>query len=84
MAEDANNGSRMKSAAESALLQLAARWGIVAICTVAMPLGAWMGARLVETLDRVAEKVGGVEMTVQRLTVDMDYVKRDISELKER
>ena len=81
MAEQTNgpsgNGQRLQAAAENALLQLVARWGIVAICALALPVGAWMGNRLIGTLDKVVESVAG-------LTTDMAVVKNDISYLKDK
>ena len=81
MAEQTNgtygHGQRLQAAAENALLQLVARWGIVAICAVALPTGAWIGSRLIGTLDKVVESVAG-------LSTDMAVVKNDIGYLKEK
>lgn len=71
------NGERMQKAAEGALLQLAARWGIVGICAIALPAGAWMGTRLVTSLDKVVESVGV-------LSTDVAVMKNDISYLKDK
>lgn len=80
MAENSNpngNGQRLQAAAEGALLQLVARWGIVAICAIALPAGAWMGSRIIGSLDKVIERVDG-------LTVDVAVMKTDISYLKQK
>jgi hypothetical protein len=77
MAETNGNGQKMQQAAESVLLQLVARWGIVGICAVALPAGAWVGTRIVSTLDRQAD-------VLNSLTTDMAVVKNDISYLKNK
>lgn len=71
------NGERLQKAAESAVLQLVARWGIVGICAVALPAGAWMGTRLIDTLDKVVSSVASLQ-------TDMAVVKTDIGYLKEK
>lgn len=48
---------RIEQAANNAFLQLAARFGIVIIMTVALPMGAWLGSRLIETLDMLVVKL---------------------------
>lgn len=78
MAEQSNgNGSRFQAAADGAVLQIVSRWAIIAICAVALPAGAWIGGRLIGTLDKVVESVAG-------LTTDMAVVKNDIGYLKEK
>lgn len=71
------NGQAMQRAAEGALLQVVARWLIIAICAVALPSGAWIGNRVVSTLDRQGD-------VLANLSTDMAVMKNDIGYLKEK
>lgn len=77
MAEQTNGSTGMQKAAEGALLQLVARYGIIGICAIALPVGAWVGNRLVSQMDKVADRVEG-------LTTDMAVVKTDIRYLRRK
>lgn len=72
------NGEKAQRAAENAVLTLVARLGIIGICSVALPVGAWMGARLVTTLDKVVEKVDGLTLDVAVMKTDITYLRRKI------
>lgn len=70
-------GTGLQRAAEGAFLQVAARYGIVLICAIALPAGAWIGTRLVGQLDEVAK-------VVNVLSTDVAVMKNDISYLKQK
>ena len=77
MSDGPNGSVAMQKAAESALLQVVARWLIIAICTTALPIGAWFGNRCVTALDELTTKV-------EAQTTDIAVIKTDISYLKQR
>ncbi len=64
-------------------MQLLARAGIVFIMAVALPFAAWTGARLVESVDFVVKELGNLKISVTGIEKDIDYLKRDVSDLKE-
>ena len=67
----------LQKAAENALLQVAARWLVIAICATALPTGAWLGNRVVSTMDLIISKV-------DVLSTDVAVLKNDVSYLKQR
>lgn len=74
---DIMGSSGLQKAAESALLQVAARWLIIAICATALPLGAWLGNRVATAMDEIGRKV-------DKLVTDVAVLKNDVSYLKQR
>ena len=80
MTENNGNNHRLQRAADNAILQLAARVVIV----LALPAGAWMGGRLVDAIDGMAGKIAAIEIKVERMGVDIEYLKRDVSSLNGR
>lgn len=76
MAEASTDGNRMQRAAEGATLQVLSRYAIIAICAIALPTGAWMGARIIGSLDKVIDRVDA-------LTTDVAVMKNDIGYLKQ-
>lgn len=69
------NGRSVQKAAESAILQLAARVGIVVLMTICLPFGAWVGSRLVTSLDRLTDSVSDIKLELVGVKRDIEYLK---------
>lgn len=88
MAESPQNGDKIQMAAESALLQLASRWGVILMISTALPAGAWMGTRIIDQLDKQGvqlEEMSGVVLSyyldnrdrISSLDVRVSGIERD-------
>ncbi len=69
--------------ADNVFMQIAARGGIIILTFVALPFGIWAGGRAIETIDKLAEDVGGLKTEMAVVRRDIVNIGDDVDELKE-
>jgi hypothetical protein len=85
MMSEVNGNGRLRAAADSAVLALLARVGIAVLMTLVLPLGAWMGSKIVGSfeskLDAIltkqdvqTDKLNELDTRVTRVETRLDYV----------
>ena len=75
-----NNGQRLASAANNAILMLLARLWVI----VSLPVGGWIGYEVISAVKDLQKEVWNMNVKIESARVDIEYLKRDVTRLLDR
>lgn len=67
--------TKLKSAANNAILQLASRWVIIGVAAIALPSATWIANRGMSTLDKVVEDQALMKIDIALIKQDLRYLR---------